>query len=420
VTLNSTAAAVTLFRYVVKDATHVYIWKSAGATSGVSLASTAPANVTRAAAAVGVGTTAARDDHKHDIAIAAPAALVVGGSAVTGSSSSLAAADHVHALAAFGTGAGTFMQGNQAAGGDSSGTLNALVNDTSRGLRETSGPTVLVAASIGDGLYVKRVGSTLVGATPTGGTGTLNMFLDAPSSPNTDDVEITADLAALGFSVYNTTDAVACTRAGDVNPWAQHTTNNTYRSTYRNGRILFQGPGPNKSCQIYKTLASIPNGDCFYTLVGTSMTGDGVTVNTSDVGRATISLWKTTGGLPDNGNRYNMSHAAGSGTDIQLQKMVIVASVPAFVPTLNSKLLPVPQYLIGLKFTASTGALPLAVEPISGSIVGFNVAADSNAALVATLDKWGWNYGSGAGAYPPFGTVTLSFLRRCATFPGMT
>ena len=69
--------------------------------NATALSSTAPANVTKAAAAPGIATDAARSDHKHDIATAAP--VSVGGSGAVnaeGSSTSLARADHVHALAA--------------------------------------------------------------------------------------------------------------------------------------------------------------------------------------------------------------------------------------------------------------------------------------------------------------------------------
>lgn len=61
----------------------------------VGLTSSAPVDVTRTAAAVGVATDAARADHKHDIAVASP--VTIGTANSTGVSSSLALADHVHA-----------------------------------------------------------------------------------------------------------------------------------------------------------------------------------------------------------------------------------------------------------------------------------------------------------------------------------
>lgn len=74
--------------------------------------STAPVNVTKATAAVGTSGEAARQDHKHDITTAIAAAQVPGDSAIEGSASSLARSDHKHSLPAYGTGSGTFCQGN--------------------------------------------------------------------------------------------------------------------------------------------------------------------------------------------------------------------------------------------------------------------------------------------------------------------
>lgn len=66
---------------------------ASGATN-TPLSSTAPVNVTRAAADAGSATEAAKQDHKHDIATAAPSS--VGASNTEGSSTSLARADHIH------------------------------------------------------------------------------------------------------------------------------------------------------------------------------------------------------------------------------------------------------------------------------------------------------------------------------------
>jgi hypothetical protein len=65
-----------------------------GATN-TPLASTAPEDVTKTAAVVGVGTTAARADHKHDISTGVPVA--VGSANAEGSAISLSRSDHVHA-----------------------------------------------------------------------------------------------------------------------------------------------------------------------------------------------------------------------------------------------------------------------------------------------------------------------------------
>lgn len=67
-----------------------------GTATTTPLASTAPANVTKSAAAVGVGTTAARADHKHDISTAAPGATGVATSSGEGTATTLARSDHTH------------------------------------------------------------------------------------------------------------------------------------------------------------------------------------------------------------------------------------------------------------------------------------------------------------------------------------
>jgi hypothetical protein len=73
---------------------------------------TAPADVTKAAAAIGTSTEPARADHKHDASTATAGAATPGDSAAEGSATSLARSDHQHSLPAFGTGSGTFCEGN--------------------------------------------------------------------------------------------------------------------------------------------------------------------------------------------------------------------------------------------------------------------------------------------------------------------
>jgi len=64
------------------------------------LATTAPADVTKAAAAVGTSLTLARSDHKHDISTAVAGTIAIGDAAAEGSATSLARSDHVHAVPA--------------------------------------------------------------------------------------------------------------------------------------------------------------------------------------------------------------------------------------------------------------------------------------------------------------------------------
>jgi len=103
------------------------VWASAAAVTA-----TAPVNVTKAAAAVGTATDAARADHKHDVTTAAPS-TGVGGANSEGTATTLARSDHNHAL------------------------------------RTTDGPTDLAIGAITDGQVLVRVGSTIVGTTVAAG-----------------------------------------------------------------------------------------------------------------------------------------------------------------------------------------------------------------------------------------------------------
>jgi hypothetical protein len=72
----------------------------------IPAAGSAPANVTKAAAAAGVASTFSRSDHKHDVTTAAPGSIALSTTAAAeGAATSLARSDHQHSVAA-GTGAG--------------------------------------------------------------------------------------------------------------------------------------------------------------------------------------------------------------------------------------------------------------------------------------------------------------------------
>ena len=103
-----------------------------------ALTSSAPADVTKATAAVGVGTTAARADHKHDVSTATAGAATPGDSAAEGVATSLARSDHAHALPAYGTTSTTFCVGND----------SRLSDDrTASGLRTTTSVVVVSGAT---------------------------------------------------------------------------------------------------------------------------------------------------------------------------------------------------------------------------------------------------------------------------------
>ena len=61
-----------------------------------SLSAVAPVNVDKSAAAVGADTSAARNDHKHDISTAAPGATSVATASSDGAATTLARSDHTH------------------------------------------------------------------------------------------------------------------------------------------------------------------------------------------------------------------------------------------------------------------------------------------------------------------------------------
>jgi len=104
---------------------------SAGSATTLALSdhvhqsNTAPANVTKAAAAIGTSTEPARADHKHDISTAAPATGIGAGNS-EGSATTVARSDHDHTI------------------------------------RESGGQDLTLGA-IADGEVVRRTGTTLAG-----------------------------------------------------------------------------------------------------------------------------------------------------------------------------------------------------------------------------------------------------------------
>jgi hypothetical protein len=158
----------------------------------------APVDVTKAAADAGASTDYARADHKHDVATASATGIAPGGSSTEGSSTSLARADHTHSLPAFGAALGTFCQGNDArlsdarvptgsAGGQLGG---SYPNPDVRGLRETSGPTLLTVGPITDGQALVRSGASITSAA-----------IPAAISPGGAPANVTKAAAAAGVSV---------------------------------------------------------------------------------------------------------------------------------------------------------------------------------------------------------------------------
>lgn len=95
--LNTAPNASTLLELVYNGTNYQFV--SVPAAAGTSLTSAAPVNVTKAAAAVGTATAAARADHKHDVTTAP--AVSVGAANAEGTAASVARSDHTHAVTDF-------------------------------------------------------------------------------------------------------------------------------------------------------------------------------------------------------------------------------------------------------------------------------------------------------------------------------
>jgi len=153
----------------------------------VDFATNPPANVTKAAAVTGTVDRAAREDHKHDVTTAAPAATGVGTTPSEGSATTLARSDHTHqsntapanvtkAAAAIGTSGEparadhkhdvtTAAPSTGIGGANSEGSATSIArSDHNHALRTTTGPTDLTIGAVADGQVLQRSGTSIVGA----------------------------------------------------------------------------------------------------------------------------------------------------------------------------------------------------------------------------------------------------------------
>lgn len=156
--------------------------------SSPALASTTPADVTKSVAVVGVGTTSARSDHKHDVSTGTPGSTTLAAVAAEGSATSLARSDHTHgtgtpaapvnvtkAAASAGTSSTPARDDHKhdittaaptvgIGASNAEGVATSLArSDHNHTLRETSGPTNLTVGSILAGQRLTRSGSSIVG-----------------------------------------------------------------------------------------------------------------------------------------------------------------------------------------------------------------------------------------------------------------
>ena len=130
--------------------------------SAAALTASAPENVTKATAAVGVATAAARADHKHDVATASASSLTPGGSNAEGASTSLARADHTHALPAYGSSSATIAQGDDSRF-PTAGQKSALV-----GTSGTPGSSNPYVTTLDERLGAKASANIILAVTTTG------------------------------------------------------------------------------------------------------------------------------------------------------------------------------------------------------------------------------------------------------------
>lgn len=156
-TIRETSGPTNLTMGAIPDG---YVFTRSGSTivgsTAAILTNIAPLNVNKSAASVGVETTAARSDHKHDINTAAPS-IGVGASNSEGSSTSVSRADHNHTI------------------------------------RETGGPTDLTMGSVPDGNFLMRSGTNIIGAASVFDQRDIVMF----------DHFITSNATSISFGNYN-------------------------------------------------------------------------------------------------------------------------------------------------------------------------------------------------------------------------
>ena len=143
----ASATAPTTGQVLTATSSTVAVWSDPTYTP---LTSNAPADVTKATAAVGVGTASARDDHKHDVSTATAGSATPGDTAAEGTATSLARSDHKHSLPSFGSTSGTFCQGNDSRLSDDRTASGIRTATTVVGVSSATAPTagqVLTASS---------------------------------------------------------------------------------------------------------------------------------------------------------------------------------------------------------------------------------------------------------------------------------
>ena len=223
---NPTLAAVTTAQTAVGNSTTIPVitvnakgqitaLTTAAAASGVALATTAPANLA-SVAAVGVGTTAARDDHQH----AFPTASQVGALGATAAAGGDLTGNYPNptlntvAVAKGGTGQTSYTDGQLLIGNSTGNTLSKTTLTAGSNVTITNGPGTITIASTGGGGalvldYLIVAGGGGGGResinSGTGGGGGAGGFLTGSLTVNRG-VAYTVTIGA-GGAIYGTTPA---------------------------------------------------------------------------------------------------------------------------------------------------------------------------------------------------------------------
>jgi pectin methylesterase-like acyl-CoA thioesterase len=203
-----------------------------GATN-TPLTSTAPVNVTKAAAVVGVSTEAARQDHKHDITTGSPVAAAIGDTQAEGTATSLARSDHRHAVSAgtpvsVGTAnaegaAATFARSNHVHSGLTRGAAD--INSFTEKATPVSADVLLIEDSA-DSYNKKKV---QVGNLPGGGTAPV--FGTEFQQSSKDGTESVTGTAWTQYHRFTTASLPAGTyRIGFWHQFAHGSTSNSFES----------------------------------------------------------------------------------------------------------------------------------------------------------------------------------------------
>jgi len=128
-----------------------HVWIPAGASNETSNGPSdeVPISLVATIEQPGTGHDFSRHDHRHKVEVAMPLALVPGGANDIGLASELANAQHVHALPPFGTGAGTFCEGNdpRLSGSGSGGSVAIPLSNKHMPASITTAPHMLACAT---------------------------------------------------------------------------------------------------------------------------------------------------------------------------------------------------------------------------------------------------------------------------------